>query len=138
MARHRIKRYGTRAEVMNGGARMTQGRLTKSDLKYNEYGYIVSKTKSIQMKGEKNPLRKFPHDNSLTVLMKIPSRSSLTEIPSRNAPHKKFPHDPHENPLTKTASRKLPHGASLTKTPARKFPGKNSLTEMPSRKLLHE
>lgn len=58
MARHRIKRYGTRAEVMNGGARMTQGRLTKSDLKYNEYGYIVSKTKSIQMKGEKNPLRK--------------------------------------------------------------------------------
>ena len=33
----------------------SEGRLTKSDLKYNEYGYIVSKTKSIQMKGE-NPL----------------------------------------------------------------------------------
>lgn len=58
MARLRIKRYGTRAEVMNGTARMTQGRLTKSDFKYNEYGYIVSKTKSKQMSGGDNPLRK--------------------------------------------------------------------------------
>ena len=31
MARNRIRRYGTRAEVMNGTARMTQGRLTKED-----------------------------------------------------------------------------------------------------------
>lgn len=58
MARLRIKRYGTRAEVMNGTARMTQGRLTKDDFKYNEYGYIVSKTKSKQMSGGENPLRK--------------------------------------------------------------------------------
>lgn len=58
MARLRIKRYGTRTEVMNGTARMTQGRLTKDDFKYNEYGYIVSKTKSKQMSGGKNPLRK--------------------------------------------------------------------------------
>ena len=43
---------------MNGTARMTQGRLTKDDFKYNEYGYIVSKTKSKQMCGGKNPLRK--------------------------------------------------------------------------------
>ena len=58
MGRLRVKRYGTRAEVMNGTARMTQGRLTKSDFKYNEYGYIVSKTKSKQMSGGENPLRK--------------------------------------------------------------------------------
>ena len=42
MARLRKKRYGTRTEVMNGKARMTQGRLTKEDLTYNEYGYIFS------------------------------------------------------------------------------------------------
>ena len=58
MARLRIKRYGTRTEVMNGKARMTQGRLIKEDLKYNEYGYIVSKKKSKLMKGKDNPLRK--------------------------------------------------------------------------------
>ena len=43
MARYKIKRYGTRTEVMNGKARMTKGRLSKEDLKYNEHGYIVSK-----------------------------------------------------------------------------------------------
>ena len=43
MARLRIRRYGTRAEVWHGKARMTQGRLTKDDLIMNEYGYIVSK-----------------------------------------------------------------------------------------------
>ena len=58
MARLRVKRYGTRAEVMNGTARMTQGRLTKDDFVYNEYGYIVSKKKSKLMKGKENPLRK--------------------------------------------------------------------------------
>tara|TARA_B110000027_G_C15953797_1_gene226761 strand:- start:84 stop:395 length:312 start_codon:yes stop_codon:yes gene_type:complete len=58
MARLRIKRYGTRTEVMNGTARMTQGRLTKIDFTYNEYGYIVSKRKSKLMKGKENPLRK--------------------------------------------------------------------------------
>ena len=58
MARLRVKRYGTRTEVMNGTARMTQGRLTKEDFIYNEYGYIVSKKKSKQMKGKNNPLRK--------------------------------------------------------------------------------
>ena len=58
MGRLRIKRYGTRTEVMNGNARMTQGRLTKNDLTYNEYGYIVSKKKSKLMKGKDNPLRK--------------------------------------------------------------------------------
>lgn len=58
MARLRIKRYGTRAEVWHGKARMTQGRLTKEDLKMNEYGYIVSKKKSKLMKTKNNPLRK--------------------------------------------------------------------------------
>lgn len=58
MARLRVKRYGTRTEVMNGTARMTQGRLIKTDFVYNEYGYIVSKKKSKLMKGKENPLRK--------------------------------------------------------------------------------
>ena len=58
MARLRIKRYGTRAEVYHGNARMTQGRLTKEDLVINKYGYIVSKRKSKLMKTKVNPLRK--------------------------------------------------------------------------------
>ena len=58
MARNKIRRYGTRAEVMNGTARMTQGRLTKADFTYNEKGMIVSKKKQIKMRGEDNPLRK--------------------------------------------------------------------------------
>ena len=45
MARNKIRRYGTRAEVMSGTARMTQGRLTKADFTYNEQGRIVSKKK---------------------------------------------------------------------------------------------
>ena len=57
MARLRIRRYGTRAEVWHGKARMTQGRLTKEDFIMNEYGYIVSKRKSKLMKSKKNPLR---------------------------------------------------------------------------------
>lgn len=58
MARNKIRRYGTRAEVMSGTARMTQGRLTKADFTYNEQGRIVSKKKSIKMKGKENPLKK--------------------------------------------------------------------------------
>ena len=57
MGRLRTKRYGTRAEVWHGKARMTQGRLTKEDFIMNEYGYIVSKRKSKLMKSKKNPLR---------------------------------------------------------------------------------
>ena len=58
MARNKVRRYGTRAEVMSGTARMTQGRLTKADFTYNEQGRIVSKKKSIKMKGKENPLKK--------------------------------------------------------------------------------
>ena len=58
MARYKIKRYGTRAEVMHGKARMTEGRLTKKDLTYNPQGAIVSKKKSKLMKTDQNPLRK--------------------------------------------------------------------------------
>ena len=58
MARYKIKRYGTRAEVMHGKARMTEGRLTKNDLTYNPQGAIVSKKKSKLMKTDEHPLRK--------------------------------------------------------------------------------
>jgi hypothetical protein len=57
MGRLRTRRYGTRAEVWHGKARMTQGRLTKEDFVMNEYGYIVSKRKSKLMKSKVNPLR---------------------------------------------------------------------------------
>lgn len=57
MARLKIRRYGTRAEVWHGEARMTQGRLRKEDLIMNANGYIVSKKKHNLMKTKKNPLR---------------------------------------------------------------------------------
>ena len=57
MARLRIRRYGTRAEVWHGKARMTQGRLQKEDLIMNKNGYIVSKKKHNLMKTKENPLR---------------------------------------------------------------------------------
>ena len=58
MGRLRVKRYGTRAEVWHRKARMTKGRLTKEDFIMNQYGYIVSKSKSKLMKTKVNPLRK--------------------------------------------------------------------------------
>ena len=39
---------GSRAEVMHGNAYKTSGGLTKSHLKYNKHGHIVSKAKSKQ------------------------------------------------------------------------------------------
>ena len=55
-----IKRYGTRAEVWHGTARMTKGRLTKKDFIKNKHGRIVSKKKSIDhsRNENKNPLLK--------------------------------------------------------------------------------
>ena len=55
-----MKRYGTRAEVWHGTARMTQGRLTKSNFIMNKHGRIVSKIKSKKTSKEKktNPLLK--------------------------------------------------------------------------------
>jgi len=84
MARLRVKRYGTRAEVMNGTARMTQGRLTKEDFVYNEYGYIVSKKKSKLMKGKENPLRK----KGLLQKKKTKKNKKGTFGPLKNNAHK--------------------------------------------------
>ena len=55
-----MKRYGTRAEVWHGTARMTQGRLTKSNFIMNKHGRIVSEIKSKKTSKEKktNPLLK--------------------------------------------------------------------------------
>jgi hypothetical protein len=41
---------GSRAQVMHGTADKTSGGLTKSDLKYNKAGRIVSKKKSVKAK----------------------------------------------------------------------------------------
>lgn len=41
---------GSRAQVMHGTADHTSGGLTKSDLKYNKWGRIVSRKKSMKAK----------------------------------------------------------------------------------------
>ena len=41
---------GSRAQVMHGTAEKTTGGLTKSDLKYNKWGRIVSRRKSSHAK----------------------------------------------------------------------------------------
>jgi hypothetical protein len=46
------RRVGTRAQVMHGTAHHTPGGLTKSDLKYNKWGRIVSRAKSAKAKRE--------------------------------------------------------------------------------------
>jgi hypothetical protein len=46
------RRVGSRAEVMHDKADHTSGGLTKSDLKYNKWGRIVSKAKSAKAKKE--------------------------------------------------------------------------------------
>ena len=47
-----MRARGTRAEVMHGNAAKTPGGLTKSQLKYNKQGRIVSKKKSSRAKRE--------------------------------------------------------------------------------------
>lgn len=44
---------GSRSQVMHGTAHHTSGGLTKSDLKYNKWGRIVSRAKSVKAKKEK-------------------------------------------------------------------------------------
>ena len=51
------KAVGSRAEVMHGSAKHTSGGLTKSDLKYNKWGRIVSRRMSESAKKE-NRLKK--------------------------------------------------------------------------------
>ena len=55
-----MKRYGSRAEVWHGNAKMTSGRLTKEHLHKNKLGRIVSKKKSLKHSKDpnKNPLLK--------------------------------------------------------------------------------
>lgn len=48
-----MKTIGSRAQVMHGTAQKTSGGLTKSDLKYNKWGRIVSRKKSSMMKSGK-------------------------------------------------------------------------------------
>ena len=43
---------GSRASVMHGTAHHTSGGLTKGDLKYNKWGRIVSRKKSLKAKKE--------------------------------------------------------------------------------------
>lgn len=53
MAKTPKQRFGSKAQVMNGTAMMTTGRLKKGDLKYNKRGRIVSKKRSARAKREK-------------------------------------------------------------------------------------
>ncbi len=49
----KMSQIGSRAQVMHGSAHHTSGGLTKSDLKYNKHGRIVSRKKSAKAKKEK-------------------------------------------------------------------------------------
>lgn len=49
----KMTQLGSRAQVMHGTAHHTSGGLTKSDLKYNKHGRIVSRKKSAKAKREK-------------------------------------------------------------------------------------
>jgi hypothetical protein len=55
-----MKNIGSRAEVWHGNAKMTSGRLNKSQLYKNKLGRIVSKQKSLKHSKDpsKNPLLK--------------------------------------------------------------------------------
>ena len=53
MAKTPKQRFGSKAQVMNGTALMTTGRLKKGDLKYNKRGRIVSRKRSARAKREK-------------------------------------------------------------------------------------
>ena len=44
---------GSRSQVMHGTAHHTTGGLNKNDLKYNKWGRIVSRKKSMKAKKEK-------------------------------------------------------------------------------------
>lgn len=46
----KTRKVGSRAQVMHGTAHHTSGGLTKTDLKYNKSGRIVSRKKSATMK----------------------------------------------------------------------------------------
>lgn len=46
----KMKQIGSRASVMHGTAHHTSGGLTKTDLKYNKWGRIVSRRKSAMAK----------------------------------------------------------------------------------------
>lgn len=48
----KMKRVGSRAQVMHGTAHHTSGGLTRKDLKMNKWGRIVSKAKSVKAKKE--------------------------------------------------------------------------------------
>ena len=52
-----MNKIGSRAEVFHGNAEKTKGGLTKTDLKKNIYGNIVSIKQSNRMSGDSNPLR---------------------------------------------------------------------------------
>ena len=49
-----MKTFGSRAEVMHGTAKKTSGGLVKGDLKYNKWGSIVSRRKSVLANKQKH------------------------------------------------------------------------------------
>lgn len=48
-----METYGSRRQVWNRTAKMTRGKLLRSDLRKNKWGRIVSKKKSVTAKKEK-------------------------------------------------------------------------------------
>jgi hypothetical protein len=65
----RMRRVGSRAQVMHGSAHHTSGGLTKKDLKYNKAGRIVSARKSRTAKS-KGLLKKWEKKSGVKWTMK--------------------------------------------------------------------
>ena len=85
MAKIPKQRFGSKAQVMNGTALMTTGRLKKGDLKYNKRGRIVSKKRSARAKRERSLKRQVTKQRKVCLV-----RSKRTN-PLRTFPKKSFP-----------------------------------------------
>jgi len=84
-----MKARGTRAQVMHGTASKTPGGLTKSHLKYNKHGRIVSKKKSARAKRE-NRLVKSGYVTQKGVFgSKLAEKKSPKKSPKRKSPKKR-------------------------------------------------
>lgn len=72
-------KYGSRAQVWNGTAQMTTGRLMKKDLKKNKHGEIVSKKASANGKKAMKNLKKMGYSTKKGVFGVFKDGKNLAE-----------------------------------------------------------
>ena len=89
MRRSPMKARGTRAQVMHGTASKTPGGLTKSQLKYNKHGRIVSKKKSARAKREDRLVKSGYVTQKGVFGSKLVEKKSPKKSPKRKSPKKR-------------------------------------------------